>query len=72
MARKHDQYRKTPAYGPQNSFVFSDDIRDWMPRPHELSKREKETLEKDKVWRNTSGFRRANNAMLCSERRIEK
>ncbi len=72
MPRKHDPYRKTTASGPDNGFVFRDDIKYWMPKPHELSKREKETLEKDKVWRNTSGFRRANNAMLCSERRDVK
>lgn len=52
-------------------FWFSSDIRDWMPKFREQREQVRNSMSK-KRERNTIGFRRANNGMACSERRLVK
>ena len=57
--------------GPDNTFVFSSDISKWMPNIKKTPyPKPKKGLNAVRVG--TKGFRRANDSMLCSERRIVK
>lgn len=57
-----------PYKASDTNFWFSDKISDWMPKFRE----QREEYRERANARNTTGFRRANNAMLCSEKHLIK
>lgn len=56
--------------GPDNTFVFSSDIQKWMPNIKKTGPKLRKGLAAVRIG--SAGFRRANDSMLCSERRIVK